>query len=255
MCSESANYFLEQLEEPLELYLDKTRQAFSGKNADIQFFLQDDTFTWKQRNILTRGEIAVHPLSNVLIMSDTLKQLLEFYQKCQERIVILEKENEYLNKTNDKLVTDIEEMIDVKNKIEEDLYGKFLLLLNTKKKRIRELQEIIDANKQVTKTVYNEPTDEESEGSNIEEKICDTNAKLNIKKRKINCISEQRNIPQSSTRNFKRHTSSSSSDDTSPKPSTSKGNRALSSRGIRRVEQSKHLPNTPEEESEEDLFS
>ncbi|EZA61566.1 DNA repair protein XRCC4 isoform X2 [Ooceraea biroi] len=246
MHTESASYFLEQLEEPLETYLEKTKQAFSGKNTDIQFFLQDDTFTWKQQNILTRGEITVHPLSNVLIVSDTLKELLERYQDCQERIVTLEKENECLNKTNGKLITDVETMIDMKNKMEKDLYGKFLLLLNTKKERIRELQKIIDGNKQVTKSAYDETTDDESEGSNGgSKKTCDT------KKRK----NEQKTEPKSSKRNFKRRTNSFSSDSTSPEPSTSKDERVLRSTDARHTIQPKQLPNTPEEESEEDLFS
>jgi len=131
---ENANYFLNHLDESFETYVEKTKHAFSGKNADIQFFLQDDTFTWKQQNILTRGEIAVHSLSNILILSDTLKQTLELYQKYQERTLELENENEHLNKANAKLIVDMEEMINIKITMEKDLYMKFLLLLNTKKK-------------------------------------------------------------------------------------------------------------------------
>ncbi|EFN74960.1 hypothetical protein EAG_01275, partial [Camponotus floridanus] len=140
---ENANYFLDHLDESFEKYFEKTRHAFSGKNPDIQFFLQDDTFIWKQQNILTRGEIAIYPLSNILIISDTLKQLLEFYQKCQEKILTLEKENKYLNESNIKLTTDIEQMINIKDKMEKDLYAKFLLLLNAKKNKIRELQKAL----------------------------------------------------------------------------------------------------------------
>jgi len=253
MHTERANYFLEQLEEPLEIYLEKTRQAFSGKNMDIQFFLQDDTFIWKQQNILTRGEITLHPFSNLLIISDTLKQLSEFYQKCQEQIIALEKENKYLNETNKKLNTDIEKMIEIKNNMEEDLYEKFLLLLNTKKKKIRELQEIIDRNKEATKSVYDETTDDQSEESNIEnKKICDTGTKSpSTKKRKMNYKSQQKTVPKNNRYNF---ASSSSSNDASPEPSTSKDKRTLCSTDARRIH-SKQLLDTPEEESEEDLFS
>jgi len=254
MDTKSANYFLEQLEESLETYLEKTREAFSGKNTDIQFFLQDDTFIWKQQNILIRGKIILYLFSNVLIISDTLKQLLEFYQKCQEQIIALEKENKCLNEINNKLITDIEKMIEIKNNMEKDLYGKFLVLLNTKKKKIRELQKIIDRNKEVTKSVYDETTDDQSEESNVEsKKICDTGTKSpNTKKGKVNYKSQQKTVPTNNWYNF---VSSSSSNDASPEPSTSKDKRTLYNKDAHHMLQSKQLLDTPEEESEEDLFS
>ncbi|XP_071572083.1 uncharacterized protein [Temnothorax nylanderi] len=166
---EDANYFLNHLDESFETYLEKTKHAFSGKNADIQFFLEDDTFTWKHQNILTRGEVAVHSLSNILILSDTLKQSLEMYKKCQERTLALENENEHLNKTNTKLIADIEEMLNKKTTMEKELYVKFLLVLNTKKENIRELQQALDDAKKTTQSVYDKTTDE-SEGSDVENK-------------------------------------------------------------------------------------
>jgi len=237
---ENANYFLNHLDESFETYVEKTKHAFSGKNADIQFFLQDDTFTWKQQNILTRGEIAVHSLSNILILSDTLKQTLELYQKYQERTLELENENKHLNKANAKLIADIEEMINIKLTMEKDLYMKFLLLLNTKKKKIRELQQALD-NAKKTKSVYDETTDDENEESDVEtKKIHDT--KLSKIRNKMDYESEQKVTPKNSRKNLKRRMNFSSSEDTSPEPSTSKGNLTLENIDTH-------------EESEEDIFS
>lgn len=243
---ENANYFLNHLEESFETYLEKTKDAFSGRNADIQFFLQDDTFTWKQQNILTRGEIAVHSLSNILILSDTLKRSLELYQKNQERTLALENENEQLNKANAKLITDVEEMINVKTTMEKDLYMKFLLLLNTKKKKIRELQQALDDQraldtKKTTKSVYDKTTDDESEGSDVESKKHDTESSK-LGKHKMDYESEQKVTPKSNKKNLERRTNFSSDEDTSPKPSTSKGNLTLQDIDM-------------DEESEEDMFS
>ncbi|XP_072745055.1 uncharacterized protein [Anoplolepis gracilipes] len=250
---ENANYFLDHLEESFEMYLEKTRYAFSGKNADIQFFLHDDTFIWKQQNILTRGEIAVYPLSNILIISDTFKELLEFYQKSQERILTLENENKHLNKSKIKLTTDIEEMINIKDKMEKDLYTRFLLLLNTKKKKIRELQETLDSNKRTTKSVYDKTTDDESEESDAGSKKIHGTASSNSRKRKID-RSEQKAIPKSSKMNF-RCTNFSSSEDTSPEPTTSKNKLNLQNIDARHTIKSKQILTISEEESEEDLFS
>lgn len=250
---ENANYFLNHLDESFETYMEKTKHAFSGKNADIQFFLQDDTFTWKQENILTRGEIIVHSLSNVLILSDTLKQSLELYQKFQERALALESENNDLNEANTKLSADIEKMINVKNKMEEDLYMKFLLLLNTKKKKIRELQQALDNTKKTTKSVYDKTTDEESERSDIESEKIHYTKSSKTRKDEMDYESEQKVKPKSSKKNLKRRMNFSSSEDTSPEPSTSKGNLALQHTG-RDIVKLRQAPNSSEE-SEEDIFS
>ncbi|XP_018393756.1 PREDICTED: uncharacterized protein LOC108772650 isoform X5 [Cyphomyrmex costatus] len=173
---ENAHYFLNHLDESFETYLENTKQAFSGKDTDIQFFLQDEsygtTFTWKQQNVLTRGEIIMHSLSNILILSDTLKQSLELYQEYQERALTLKNENEHLKKTNTQLIVDTEEMTNKKSTMEKDLYKKFLLLLNTKKKKIRELQEALNNTKRITtKSAYDETTDDESDDSNVKMKV------------------------------------------------------------------------------------
>lgn len=252
---ENINYFLEPLGESLEMYLDKTRAAFSGKNSDIQFFLHDDTFTWKQQNILIRGEIAVYPLSNILIISDTLRQLLELYQKCQEIILTLEKDNEHANESKSKLTTDIEEMINVKNKMEKDLYAKFLLLLNTKKRKIRDLQKALDSNKQTTvsNSVYDKTTDDESEKSDVESKKVHNTALSKSNKRKADFKSEQKAAPKNNKMNFRKCTNFSSSEETSPEPSTSKNKSTLQNIDV--CHTIKQTCNMSEEESEEDLFA
>lgn len=250
---ENANYFLNHLDESFETYLEKTKHAFSGKNADIQFFLQDDTFTWKQQNILTRGKIAVYSLSNILIISNTLKQSLELYQKCQERILALESENEHLNKANTKLIADIEEMINIKIAMEKDLYVKFLLLLNTKKKKIRELQQALDNTKKTTESVYDKTTDDESEGSDIESMTVHNTESSKKREDKMDYESEQKITPKSSKKNLKRRMNFSSSEDTSPEPSTSKGNLTLQNIDMRDIVKFKQVLNSSE--SEEDMFS
>lgn len=250
MHTENANFFLEHLDESFETYLEKTRHAFSGANADIYFFLKDDTFTWKQHNILTRGEISVQPFSNLLIISNTLIQLSELYEKCQEQIQTLEKENNSLKKTNTKLITDLEEMINIKNIMEKDLYTKFLLLLNTKKKRIRELQEDLNSNKQVARSLYEETTDDESRGSDIESgKIYDTNAKsFKTRKRMADYENEYETMPKSDKQNFKRRINFS--EGSSPEPSTSN----IKSESVDAHDAMKSKLNISDEESEEDIF-
>lgn len=254
---ENANYFLKHLDESFETYLEKTKHAFSGKNADIRFFLQDDTFTWKQQNILTRGEIAVYSLSNILTLSDTLKQSLELYQKCQERALALENENEHLNKANTKLTADMEEMINVKIAMEKDLYMKFLLLLNTKKSKIRELQRALNDAKK-TKSVYDKTTDDESEKSDVESKRAQDAKSSKLSEHEMDYESERKVTPKSSKRNLKRRMSSSEDTSPEPEPSTSKGNLTLlnTDKHDNKAMTSKQTLNLyNSDESEEDMFS
>lgn len=254
MHTENADYFLQHLDESFDTYLKKTKRAFSGENTEVQFYLEDDTFTWKQQTILTRGEITVHPLSNILIISDTLKQILERYQGCQEHMVVLEEENKYLNETNTKLATDKEKVEKIKEATEKDLFTKFLLLLNSKKQKIRELQEAL--NKQA-KSVYDETTDA-SEGSDIEDKkVQETSIKSdNIKKRKANCRNEQKDWPKTSKRDLAKCRNYSSSESSSPEPSTSKDKPMLQNVDVQHVTRvTKQLLSTLEKESDDDLFS
>lgn len=221
---ENANYYLDHLGETFETYLEKTRNAFSGKDTGMQFFLQDDVFKWTQENVETRGKISIYPLSNILTVSDTLKQLAELYQRCQEGRVKLKKENEVLSNSNAKLITELDEIINKKETMEKDLYAKFLVLLNAKKKKIRELQEALDNNKPKTKSVYDESTDEESEKSDMENKMRpNSNAKSSAtRKRAAYYKNQYKPVPNSNMDNFKDHTNSSFIKDVSPEPSTSK---------------------------------
>ncbi|XP_029158123.1 DNA repair protein XRCC4-like [Nylanderia fulva] len=254
MHTENANYFLNHLDESFEIYLEKTRHAFSGENADIHFFLQDDTFTWKQQNILTRGEIAVYPLSNILTISDIFKQLLELYQKCKEEMLTLKQENKCVNENNIKLTTDVEKMINIKDEMEKDLYMKFLLLLNAKKEKIRKLHKALDSNKQTTKSVYDDTTDDENEKSDVESmKMHDT--AFNSRKRKVDYKNEQKITPKNNKINFKRCTNFSSNEDINPEPSTSKDKLTLQNRDVYHTRGSKRVLDFSEEESQEDLFS
>lgn len=255
MCIEDAKYFLNHLDENFDTYLEKTRRAFAGEDTEIQFFLQDNIFIWKQENILTRGKIAVHPPSDVLI-SGTLKQALEYYQRCRNDVLVLEKENDNLKKINAKLVNDIEEMINIKNTMETDLYRKFILLLNTKKKKIRELQEALDSSKQPIKSIYNETTDESEESDVESKKMQEANTKpVNEMKRKMDYTSEQEAVPKNSKTEYNRCINLSFAEDIKFEPSTSTGTVTSRNTNMHRVTKYKEPFNTSEEDSEEDLFA
>ncbi|KMQ93770.1 dna repair protein xrcc4 [Lasius niger] len=144
-------------------------------------------------------------------------------------------------------------MINIKDNMEKDLYMRFLLLLNAKKKRIRELQKALNSNKQTTKSVYEETTDDESEKSDVEGKKMHGTASSNSSK--VDYKSEQKVAPKSSKINFRKRTNFSSSEDTSPEPSTSKDKLTLQNIDMCHTIKSKQVLNISEEESEEDLFS
>ncbi|EFN89893.1 hypothetical protein EAI_04039 [Harpegnathos saltator] len=150
----------------------------------------------------------------------------------------------------------------MKESMEKNLYKKFLLLLNSKKQKIRELQKAL--NKAERKPIYDETTDEseldENKSDTEDNKVQETNIKSNnIRKRKANCRDEQKDGPKISKKDFMKCTNLFSSKSSSPEPSTSKDKSALQLKklqnaDVQNITETKQFFNTSQEQSEDDMF-
>ncbi|KAK2582919.1 hypothetical protein KPH14_008986 [Odynerus spinipes] len=180
MLDSDINYYSDEHSKSRDKYLEETKNAFSGKDTEIQYFLQDNKFEWRRNKKWILGKITVRSVSNVVVISETLYELLKRQQHLQEVLSKLRKENESLMDAKKELCVDIEEMIKIKTNMEKELYQKFMLILNAKKKKIRELQNLLKKKENGQKTIFDAPTDE-SEDSDMEEK--NMKNRLNIKKR------------------------------------------------------------------------
>ncbi|XP_043250547.1 DNA repair protein XRCC4-like isoform X1 [Colletes gigas] len=164
------NYFCDELSKSTDEYLQEVESILCGKDKDIQFFIQNTALEWKKK-IWTRGKIKLRSDLNVDIISKHFQRSLKFYQSVQEKLTLSEKENENLIDIKNKLCSDIEQMIKVKTNIEQNLYKRFVLILNSKKKKIRELENAIKTKQGAKDSIFDVRTDESAESDTEDSKI------------------------------------------------------------------------------------
>ncbi|KAF3423186.1 hypothetical protein E2986_02943 [Frieseomelitta varia] len=161
MDSESINYFSSELSKSSDEYVEETKQILGGKDTKIQFLVKNEIFEWK-RNAWTLGRIKLRTVSDIQVICESFQQLLKFFRNIQEKMTILEEENTNLINVNKELSSKIEKMIEIKSTMEQDLYKKFIIVLNSKKKKIKELTDVIEEKENTEKSVFDVCTDEES---------------------------------------------------------------------------------------------
>ncbi|XP_031828772.2 uncharacterized protein LOC116425332 isoform X1 [Nomia melanderi] len=162
MDTKEIQFFCEQLSKSFEEYFLETKKIFSGKNEDIQFLIEDTILKWKN-NTWTLGRINLNLVSDVKIISESFQQSLKFYQGVQEELNILKEENKSLVHINIKLKSDLDKMIEVKTGMEQDMFKKFSLILNSKKRKLWEIHNILKKKEDTKASAFHVSTDESEE--------------------------------------------------------------------------------------------
>ena len=182
MVAEDIDYFCKELDKSSDEYLQETKNIFCGKDEEIQFYIQDDILRWERKKTWTLGKITLCSVLDIKVFSEAFQQLLKLYQSIQDKIGTLERENKSLRDTNADLLSKINKMVESKATMEQDLYKKFILILNSKKKRIRELEAAIKEKQNTAESVFDADTDEGEESEDDDQKPDDN--RIKIKKRK-----------------------------------------------------------------------
>lgn len=164
------NYFCDQLDKSCDEYLNDTKKILCGKNNDIQFFIQNKILQWK-RNMWTLGKIELHSILDIQIICESFQQLLKVYQNIQDEITTLKEENTNLADTNKELSSKVEKMIEIKRSMEQNLYEKFIMVLNSKKKKIKELEAAGKDKQNTSESNFNAATDESDELEQVDETV------------------------------------------------------------------------------------
>ncbi|XP_063996166.1 DNA repair protein XRCC4 isoform X2 [Pogoniulus pusillus] len=91
-------------------------------------------------------------LQKVSSAAEVIKELLSY---CLDRLGRLQAKNEHLQKENERLLNEwsdvekrLEKCVEAKEELEADLYGRFVLVLNEKKAKIRNLQKLLSEAKE-----------------------------------------------------------------------------------------------------------
>lgn len=179
---EDIEYFCNEFSISSDEYLQETKTIFCGKDKEIRFFIEDDKLEW--RNEWTLGRIKLQPIVDVNVVSGCFQQLLKFYRSIQNKISTLEEENKNLRNENTDLLSKVEKITKIKTDIEQNLYKRFILILNSKKKKIRELEAAIKEKQSTTESVFDACTDEGEESDENNKKLDNNSICTKINKQK-----------------------------------------------------------------------
>lgn len=215
------DFFCCELDKSHDKYLQETEEILCGKDKEIQFFVENTTLEWK-KNVWTVGRIKLFSVLDVKVIAEHFQRSLKFYQSIQDKLNVLEKENENLTNIKKKLCSDIENMIEVKTNMEQDLYRKFVLILNSKKQKLRELENAIKEKQGSKDSVFDVCTDESAESDEEMDEINNRTIRTAITKRKSFNEFNSASVQKAKRTNFTINTDHVFNDETSPKISTAR---------------------------------
>ncbi|XP_026673843.1 DNA repair protein XRCC4-like [Ceratina calcarata] len=250
MSTDDVNDFSRELSKSSDEYFEETKRIFCGKDKTINFLVTEETFQWRNK-LWTLGKIKLSSPSDTRFIYQSFQQLLKIYQPMQDKMNTMGEENKILIDTNKELSSKVNQMIKMKTAMERDLYKKFVLVLNSKKKKLRELERKVGSTNE--ESVYNASTDE---GESEEEKDI-------VEKKSTRCtIATKRKSTNKNVKDTQESKKKIISYEINPKPSTSKEG-TTTTKLINYEEQScssEHRKSTSslnffEEVPEEDLFS
>ncbi|XP_006609553.1 DNA repair protein xrcc4-like [Apis dorsata] len=167
MNTKSINDFSNELSKSFDEYFTETKKILCGEDTEIKYFIKNKILEWRN-NTWILGKIELHSISDIQVMCENFQQLLKFYQSIQNKITILEEKNKNLICINETLNLKIEKMIEIKTTMEQDLYKKFIVLLNSKKKKIKKLENTIKEKESSKKSIFDVCTDESEESEKDE---------------------------------------------------------------------------------------
>ncbi|XP_067885740.1 DNA repair protein XRCC4 isoform X2 [Heterodontus francisci] len=137
-----------------EKYVEELRQALTAgeekaKNYSFDFFKDSDreVFHFSYEKLLQdiSFKLGTVELQKVSDSTEVMKELINYVLLCNSE---LRDKNEHLHQENKRLLCDhnyslkeLEKYVKAKEELEQDLYSRFILVLNEKKAKIRSLQE------------------------------------------------------------------------------------------------------------------
>lgn len=131
----------EEFEIPVDEFIQETKKCLSINNGLEGFkyvYTEDDRkFTWKK----TSGTLTLIYGQVQLTASDSSEGLVGVLTRLQDKNAVLEEENEKLRKEKDTFQLCHQELIEANRVTEADILSECRLLINSKKEKIRELEE------------------------------------------------------------------------------------------------------------------
>ncbi|KAJ8724088.1 hypothetical protein PYW07_008068 [Mythimna separata] len=154
--SELLKKYSNRCEETESLYIQNVKKYLkesTSEEVNYDFAVCRDhdnkaSFAWKKKYndsegpiFLVHGSVPVHLDTNAESKEFLLDFLLEENAELRNAINSLNKKNEVISDDLVKCRTELEKFVDIKTSLEVSLYGKFVQLLNAKKRKIQVLED------------------------------------------------------------------------------------------------------------------
>ncbi|XP_045776567.1 uncharacterized protein LOC123874996 [Maniola jurtina] len=153
---EKCTTFAENFDEDLEQYKNNVKDALKMENSMYTFdftYVESDSnvakFYWKRRfkdstATLVHGFVSVTKDEDAGTKNDIIDFLLEQNKYLNSALEDYKNKTEILKTDLENWKSEFEKFTVTKNSLETTLYGKFVQLLNSKKRRIQELEEFLN---------------------------------------------------------------------------------------------------------------
>lgn len=146
---DSAKDYMNKLYQNKDDYYSNTKTCLTGEGSEFKLDLSinddNDTaiFTWKKRfeGVFQKQGSLTLTKDYTLTKYMLVDFLVDENKALKTTITELNRQAEDMNADIVKYKSELEKFVNIKTSVEENLYGKFIQLLNTKKQRIRSLEE------------------------------------------------------------------------------------------------------------------
>ncbi|KAF7991522.1 hypothetical protein HCN44_008893 [Aphidius gifuensis] len=159
-CDELVKHACETFGENKESYLEKLKIELQKPLENYEYTLKNNQLSWNIKGRWRRTSlIKLQVVDDIIKLSDFMENIMDYSAKENHQIKKLVNENDVLKNKLQDMSEILKKLIDNKETFENELYNKFIMLLDTKKQRIKTLEnELLKFDKNINK-IYNENTD------------------------------------------------------------------------------------------------
>ncbi|XP_015121891.1 uncharacterized protein LOC107044502 [Diachasma alloeum] len=229
-----------------EEYLDEIKRELGGEDEGAEFSVRGSTFQWKKK-AWKRGLIECQAINDIIEFSGSMMNVITCCSNMEKSTSDLRVENNALRIKSEELERTLNHMIDLKNHMEEELYKKFIVLLNSKKKKNKELKAKLEG----PSVVYDQSTDEsetECENTHKSHSISRDLGDLPIKLNQPTSLKKEKTCESNGQQSEAFNASNNDSDESFVLKFSQSPSQETNDKKIFRVDKS-------DDESGEDLFS
>ncbi|XP_058801859.1 DNA repair protein XRCC4-like [Phymastichus coffea] len=163
---EQLEKYAKTFDKSLNMYLQESKDILCGIKSEIDFYLTESKFYWK-REKWALGQIYIKPIQDIASAISLLLILIDEFSQNKKDLDDVHNKYQSVKLIQSEIIQKLNECQTIKNQLEDDLYKKFILILNSKKTMIKDLKDRLQKFKN-SNNIFDELTNESD--SDLEEK-------------------------------------------------------------------------------------